>query len=55
MQLFFVPAFSGASGGGVRISCSGEPLKSGPGGAASTIAEEAVDKLQENEKLVAGE
>ena len=43
---------AGASGGGVRISVSGEPK---PPGAASTLAEEAVDQLQENEKLVAGE
>jgi hypothetical protein len=43
--------FSGAAGGGVRISVSGEPKVPG---AASTIAEEAVDQLQENEKLVAG-
>ena len=42
---------SGAAGGGVRISVSGEPKVPG---AASTIAEEAVDQLQENEKLVAG-
>ncbi len=42
---------SGASGGEVRISCSGEPKAPGT---ASTIAEEAVDQLQENEKLVAG-
>ena len=42
---------AGAAGGGVRISCSGEPKVPG---AASTIAEEAVDQLQENEKLVAG-
>ena len=40
----------GASGGKVRISCS---ESKGPG-ATSTLAEEAVDKLQENEKLVAG-
>lgn len=33
----------------MRISCS----ESKPGGPTSTIAEEAVDKLQENEKLVA--
>ncbi|XP_059085129.1 kinesin-like protein unc-104 isoform X3 [Tigriopus californicus] len=38
-----------ATGGEVRISCS----ESKPGGPTSTIAEEAVDKLQENEKLVA--
>ena len=48
-KLFF--RFSGAAGGGVRISVSGEPKVPG---AASTIAEEAVDQLQENEKLVAG-
>ena len=42
---------AGAAGGGVRISVSGEPK---PPGATSTIAEEAVDQLQENEKLVAG-
>ena len=38
---------SGASGSGVRISCSGDSSKN------PTIAEEAVDQLQENEKLVA--
>ena len=38
----------GAAGGGVRISCSGDSSK------PPTIAEEAVDQLQENEKLVAG-
>ena len=38
----------GAAGSGVRISCSGDNTK------APTIAEEAVDQLQENEKLVAG-
>ena len=38
----------GASGSGVRISCSGDSSKN------PTIAEEAVDQLQENEKLVAG-
>ena len=32
----------------MRISCSGDNVKS------QTIAEEAVDQLQENEKLVAG-
>ena len=37
----------GASGSGVRISCSGDSSKN------PTIAEEAVDQLQENEKLVA--
>ena len=42
-----------SSGGGVRISCSGDPSGKTPG-TASTIAEEAVDQLQENEKLVAG-
>lgn len=41
---------TGATGGQVRISCS----ESKAPGATSTIAEEAVDKLQENEKLVAG-
>ena len=42
----------GATGGQIRMSCSGDSsLK--PPGAASTIAEEAVDQLQENEKLVA--
>ena len=49
---FILVTFSGnAANGGVRISCS----ESKPGGATSTIAEEAVDQLQENEKLVAGE
>ena len=38
----------GAAGGPVRISCSGDNSK------PPTIAEEAVDQLQENEKLVAG-
>ena len=38
----------GAAGGPVRISCSGDSSKQ------QTIAEEAVDQLQENEKLVAG-
>lgn len=56
LQSFIVPLITvafvaGASGGQVRISCSGEPKAPG---AASTIAEEAVDQLQENEKLVAG-
>ena len=37
----------------VRISVSGEPKDLARG--TSTIAEEAVDQLQENEKLVAGE
>ena len=40
--------FLGAAGGPVRISCSGDNSK------PPTIAEEAVDQLQENEKLVAG-
>ena len=42
--------FLGAAGSGVRISCSGDSS-----GKPQTIAEEAVDQLQENEKLVAGE
>ena len=49
---FWPFVISGAAGGGVRISVSGEPKVPG---AASTIAEEAVDQLQENEKLVAGD
>ena len=40
--------FLGAAGGPVRISCSEDNSK------PPTIAEEAVDQLQENEKLVAG-
>ena len=40
--------YLGAAGGPVRISCSGDSSKQ------QTIAEEAVDQLQENEKLVAG-
>ena len=45
-KLFFF-VYLGASGSGVRISCSGDSSKN------PTIAEEAVDQLQENEKLVA--
>ena len=54
MPIVLIP---GASGGQlrdqVRISVSGEPKDLARG--TSTIAEEAVDQLQENEKLVAGE
>ena len=50
--ILFLPGDEG-SGGGVRISCSVDPTGKPPG-TASTIAEEAVDQLQENEKLVAG-
>jgi hypothetical protein len=50
-EISYLIKFLGAAGGGVRISVSGEPKVPG---AASTIAEEAVDQLQENEKLVAG-
>ena len=46
--LHFSIYFLGAAGGPVRISCSGDNSK------PPTIAEEAVDQLQENEKLVAG-
>ena len=52
ITIFIFPHFSiyflGAAGGPVRISCSGDNSK------PPTIAEEAVDQLQENEKLVAG-
>ena len=46
-NIFYI-YFLGAAGGPVRISCSGDNSK------PPTIAEEAVDQLQENEKLVAG-
>ena len=45
---FFCFLITGAAGSEVRISCSGDSSK------PPTIAEEAVDQLQENEKLVAG-
>ena len=41
--------FAGAAGGGVRISCSGEPKAAG----SSILTEEAIDHLKENEKLLA--
>ena len=48
MIFFFCFLITGAAGSEVRISCSGDSSK------PPTIAEEAVDQLQENEKLVAG-
>ncbi len=50
-----------AQNGGARISVSGQDRSDimkrqiSMGAKPSTIAEEAVDQLQENEKLVAGE
>ena len=45
-QNIFYIYFLGAAGGPVRISCSGDNSK------PPTIAEEAVDQLQENENML---
>ena len=47
-MFFYSIWIAGAAGSEVRISVSGDSSK------PPTIAEEAVDQLQENEKLVAG-
>ena len=60
-RFLFIIIEQEAQNGGARISVSGQDRSDimkrqiSMGAKPSTIAEEAVDQLQENEKLVAGE